>query len=59
MSGPGKTPSEPLDLSGLTTYPLADRVSKVALSDFARPHRPGASVAEFLDALPRLDYGEP
>ncbi len=52
MSGPGK--NEPLDLSGLTTYALADRASKVALSDFARPHRPGASVAEFLDALPRL-----
>jgi hypothetical protein len=52
MSGPNK--SEPLDLSGLTTYALADRISKVALSDFARPHRPGGSVAEFLDGLPRL-----
>ena len=54
MSGPRKTPGEPLDLSGLTTYALADRASKVALSDFALPHRLGASVAEFLDALPRL-----
>jgi hypothetical protein len=52
MSGPNK--SEPLDLSGLTTYALADRISKVGLSDFARPHRPGGSVAEFLDGLPRL-----
>jgi hypothetical protein len=54
MSGPKKTPSEPLDLSGLTTYSLADRSSKVTLSDFARPHRAGGSLAEFLQTLPHL-----
>jgi hypothetical protein len=44
----------PLDLRGVRTYPLAGRKSKVALADFARPHRPGASFADFLAALPRI-----
>lgn len=50
-------PGRPLDLAGVHTYPLAERVSKVTLADFARPLSPGASVRELLDALPRLLAG--
>jgi hypothetical protein len=46
--------TDPLDLEGLRTYSLAERRSKIGLADFARPHAPGATVAQFLDALPRL-----
>jgi hypothetical protein len=47
-------PDGPLDLDGVRTYPLAERKSKMGLADFARPHAPGASLAAFLDSLPRL-----
>jgi hypothetical protein len=40
------------------TYPLARRKSKVRLKDFARPHRKGGSVADFLGSLPRILAGE-
>ena len=46
--------SEPLDLKGVRTYPLRERKSKVGLADFARPHARGASLAAFLDSLPRV-----
>lgn len=46
--------NEPLDLSALRTYALADRRSKIGLGDFARPHRAGGTVAQFLDGLPRI-----
>jgi hypothetical protein len=46
--------SDPLDLQGVRTYPLAERRSKVGLGDFARPHARGASLAAFLDSLPRV-----
>ena len=39
----------PLDFSGLRTYPLAGRKSKVSVRDFARPHRRGARFPEFLE----------
>ena len=45
---------DPFDLSGLATYPLASRPSKVGVGDFARPTEPGASIGEFLDSLPRI-----
>jgi hypothetical protein len=48
----------PLPLEGVATYPLAARKSKVARSAFARPHVRGASVAAFLDRLPRILAGE-
>lgn len=51
MSG---EPPPPLSLEGIHTYPLASRTSKVTLADFGRPHQKGASVAAFLDSLPRL-----
>jgi hypothetical protein len=45
---------DPLDFSGLRTYPLASRKSKVSVRDFARPHRRGARFPEFLESLPRI-----
>jgi hypothetical protein len=46
--------TDPLDLSGVHTYPLAGRHSKVSLADFGRPHPAGGSLAGFLDSLPRV-----
>jgi len=48
-----KLPYRDFDLSGIDTYPLASRPSKVRHEDLARPLKPGASLSEFLDALPR------
>jgi len=48
--------ADPLDLTRLRTVPLADRISKVRLDQFARPAgvvRP----AEWLETLPRLLAG--
>ena len=49
-----KPAPEPLELSGVKTYPLAERHSKVGLEHFGRPHVPGGSLAAFLETLPRL-----
>jgi hypothetical protein len=43
---------EPIDLSGLRTYSLYERPSKVTVADFAKPVTAGLSVSEFLDCLP-------
>ncbi len=48
---------QPLELDRVKTYPLASRPSKVKLSDFARPPRPGAGIARFLDSLPKILAG--
>jgi hypothetical protein len=45
---------KPIDLSGVRTYALAERKSKVGREDFARPHVGGASFKGFLDSLPRI-----
>jgi hypothetical protein len=45
--------SKPFDLHGLKTYDLASRPSKVFVEDLGRPLRAGASVADWLEALPR------
>ncbi len=46
-------PVERIDLSGVTTYPLATRKNKVSLgADFAAPVRPGMTVSNLLDSLP-------
>jgi len=45
---------EPLNFRGLSTYSLASRPSKVSVGQFAKPHRQGASFAEFFDSLPRI-----
>jgi len=44
---------EPLDLSGLKTYPLASRPSKVVVGDLARPVPPSVTIGDLIDALPR------
>ncbi len=43
---------KPLDFSGLHTYSLHGRHSKVTIDDFARPPRPGMSVRDLLAGLP-------
>lgn len=43
-----------LSLAGVRTYPLASRKSKVSLRDFARPHRRGARLSEFVASLPSI-----
>jgi len=45
---------EPLDFTGVVTYGLASRPSKVAASDFGRPVDPDATLTEFLDGLPAI-----
>lgn len=47
-------PRKPLDLAGVSTYPLATRVSKVTVQDFGRPHQRGARLAAFETSLPRI-----
>ncbi|MGE0445268.1 MAG: hypothetical protein AB7P99_08560, partial [Vicinamibacterales bacterium] len=47
-------PYEEFDLSGVKTYPLASRRSKVRADDFAKAVRPGASFSEWLASLPNI-----
>jgi len=47
-------PYEEFDLSGVRTYPLASRTSKVRTADFARAHERGAPFAAWLESLPRV-----
>jgi hypothetical protein len=47
-------PYEEFDLSGIRTYPIASRKSKVHEGDFARTPRDGATLAQFLDSLPNI-----
>ena len=44
---------KPFDLNGLKTYDLESRPSKVFHEDLGQPVSAGASVAEWLDSLPR------
>jgi len=44
----------PLDLKDVKTYPLADRSSKVALEDFAKPLAEHPSAKDFLSSLPNI-----
>jgi hypothetical protein len=43
----------PLDFSGLNTYSLHERHSKVTVTDFAQPVRPGMTVRELIASLPK------
>jgi hypothetical protein len=43
--------------NGLSTYPLAERDSKVSIRDFGRTWRPGGRFSEFLDTLPSVLAG--
>jgi hypothetical protein len=51
-------PERPFDLNGLTTYELASRPSKVFHEDLGQPLAPGATLDEWLDALPRQLAGQ-
>jgi hypothetical protein len=43
---------EPLDFTGLETYSVYERPSKVTVENFGRPVGPGATVGELLASLP-------
>jgi len=45
---------QPLTFGGVHTYPLASRKSKVSVRDFARVRKKTASLAAFLDTLPKI-----
>jgi hypothetical protein len=47
-------PYADFDLSGITTYPLKSRASKVQRADFGQPVAPGAGVGALIDSLPNL-----
>src|SRR6185503_11666472 len=47
-------PYEEFDVSGIRTYPLNSRKSKVTAQDFGRPVARGASFKTFLDSLPAI-----
>ena len=47
-------PYEEFDLSGIHTYPLASRHSKVRAEDFARPVEQGGTFKDWLERLPAL-----
>jgi len=47
-------PYEEFDLSGVKTYPLKSRKSKVTASDFARPANRRTTVGELIDSLPDI-----
>ena len=49
-----KLPYEEFDLSGIKTYPLRSRQSKVSLAQFATPHQAGSGVSGLLKSLPGL-----
>ncbi len=44
----------PYDLSGVKTYPLESRPSKVTVDLFCRPHKKGESISAFLQKLPAI-----
>jgi hypothetical protein len=45
---------DPIDLTDIRTYELAERPSKVSADDFARPVAEGDSLDDFLDKLPNI-----
>ena len=45
---------EEFDLSGVATYSLKSRASKVRADDFARPAAAGATIGAFLEGLPNI-----
>jgi hypothetical protein len=48
----------PIDLSGLTTIPLAERGGKVKQTDFAKVYEPGAGLNGLLASLPHILAGD-
>jgi len=49
-----KLPYEEFDLSGVKTYPLRSRASKVSLEQFATPYKKGTGLDGLLKTLPSL-----
>jgi hypothetical protein len=49
-----KLPYEEFDLSGIQTYPLRSRQSKVSLAQFATPYKKGGGIDGLLRSLPGL-----
>ncbi len=49
-----KLPYEEFDLSGIKTYPLRSRQSKVGLAEFATPYQAGSGINGLLKSLPGL-----
>lgn len=49
-----KLPYDEFDLSGIKTYPLRSRPSKVGLAQFATPYKQGSGVTGLLSSLPGL-----
>ena len=49
-----KLPYEEFDLSGIKTYPLRTRQSKVSLAQFATPYKKGGGVTGLITSLPGL-----
>jgi hypothetical protein len=47
-------PYEEFDLTGVRTYPLSERPSKVRVEDFARPVGPDVTFKQWFDSLPRM-----
>jgi hypothetical protein len=48
----------PIDLSGLTTIPLAQRGGKVKQTDFAKVYEPGTGLTGLLASLPHILAGD-
>src|SRR6202045_1758756 len=48
---------QPVALSGVQTYPIASRRSKVSVREFARPAGKNPSLKKFLDTLPEILAG--
>ena len=44
---------QPFDLTGLKTYDLQSRPSKVVIDDLGRPPAPDAAVGDWIDTLPK------
>ncbi len=51
-------PHAELDPSGIRTYPLAERPSKVHVGTLQPPYRPGGSFRAFVESLPRFLQAE-
>jgi Arginine dihydrolase ArgZ-like, C-terminal, Rossmann fold len=47
-------PYDEFDLSGVQTYPLASRPSKVRIEDFAKAYEPGIGLGGWIDRLPNI-----
>ena len=48
---------KPLDLSQLNTYSIHDRFSKVTVDNFAKPHKSGSTIGQFIKSLPEQFAG--